>query len=483
MSFESTTFFVFFASFYCLYLVSLGTVRIQNFLILVASYVFYCWWDWRLGLILAGLTAISYLAGLVMGESSERSDPKRKTALLAVIIISLSALIGFQYLGFFAESFIKIAALLNFKISAPTLHILLPIGLSFYVFQTISYVIDVYRGEVQPARQILNYAVFIAFFPKLIAGPIERAAAFLPQLDKQRRITALDIDSAIFIILWGYFKKVFVADQLGFRIVDPVFLDPSNYTGLDYLVATIGYAFQLYCDFSAYSDIARGAARLMGFEITNNFRLPYFALNATDFWNRWHISLTNWIRDYMFYPISRYLLKLSGRKYRTLLRFVTFVFTMTVIGLWHGAAWTYVLWGTYHGLLLFLFSIFDKKPFYHDPWNGKHHPALILGRMFLMFTLVLFGWLLFRAESIHQVIYILSHFSLYLSPNTKDFVFWLVIITSPFLAVELWQYITCDLIAPVKLKWIPKAIFYAAIILTLMFFNMNQPPEFIYFQF
>lgn len=301
MLFNSFTFLYFFIAVYVLYLLLKKKHLHQNFLLLVASYVFYGYWDWRfLSLILLS-TLIDFFIGQTLYK---QNDPRRRKILLSLSVIANLSFLGFfKYFNFFAESFESMVGLFGLTAGDLTLRIVLPIGISFYTFQTMSYTIDIYRGEMKPVKNLMNFALFVAFFPQLVAGPIERAKNMIPQIEKPRNVTPEFINAGIYLIVWGYFKKLVIADNVAL-IANKVFNNYTEYQGMDLIIGVLAFTIQIYCDFSAYSDIARGLAKLLGINLMLNFRLPYFALNPSDFWLRWHISLSSWLRDYLYIPLG-----------------------------------------------------------------------------------------------------------------------------------------------------------------------------------
>jgi D-alanyl-lipoteichoic acid acyltransferase DltB (MBOAT superfamily) len=338
-----------------------------------------------------------------------------------------------------------------------------------------TYSIGIYRKELKPTKNLLNFAVFVAYFPQLVAGPIERAKNLIPQIEKPRHLNIDQIATGVYLILWGFFKKIVIADNLG-QIADQIFNNYTNYQGLDIILGVVSFAFQIYGDFSGYSDIARGLSRLMGIELIVNFRLPYFALNPTDFWQRWHISLSTWLRDYLYVP-------LGGNRKGTLNIYRNLAITMLLGGLWHGAAWNFVIWGGYHGLILILFRIFEKRPIHIDPWSGKFSPIYVVFRLILMFILTCLGWLFFRADSVHQISYMLTQLSLVSSPETLEFFRKLVFFTAPLLLIQLFQYKTRDLLILLKARIPIQILLYGWMLLWMIIFGVRESTEFIYFQF
>jgi len=338
--FNSTDFVAFFL---VVYLAYIGLPkRGQNVLLLFASYFFYGWWDVRFLSLLAVSTLVDFT---IARRLAHVAAPRSRRLLLGLsVVVNLGILGFFKYFGFFAESLSALLAPIGLDPGRPVLDIVLPVGISFYTFQTLSYTIDVYRRNLEPTTRLLEFAVFVSFFPQLVAGPIERASHLLPQIGRERVIDYRMIREGAWLVLLGYFKKVVVADNLA-RISSQVFTDPESAHGVFILTGVLAFAGQIYADFSGYSDIARGISRLMGFDLMQNFRAPYFAVNPPDLWRRWHISLSTWLRDYLF-------VSLGGGAGGTARMLRNVMITMLLGGLWHGAAWHFVAWGLYHGVIL-----------------------------------------------------------------------------------------------------------------------------------
>lgn len=366
--------------------------RPQNLLLLVASYVFYGWWDYRfLGLIVLS-TGVDFVAGQRIADAGE--DAQRRKWLLISVATNLGLLFTFKYFNWFADSLVALAGAAGWDVApgGVLLRIALPVGISFYTFQTMSYTIDVYRGILTPTRSPLDFAVFVAFFPQLVAGPIERARHLLPQVSGERRVTADDVSEGTWLLFFGFFKKVVVADNLG-RIATAVFDHPEVVQGWDVVIGTWAFAWQIYGDFSGYSDIARGCARLLGFDLMLNFRMPYFAVNPQEFWDRWHISLSTWLRDYLYVP-------LGGNRGGVRAMYRNLTLTMLLGGVWHGAAWHFVAWGAYQGALLVGHRALLGRVSLTD---RKRPPAWTPGRILKaigFFQLVCLGWVLFRVNGL-----------------------------------------------------------------------------------
>lgn len=452
--------------------------RGQNRLLLVASYVFYGSWDWRfLGLIVVS-TLIDYWVGRRL-EAPSASDATRKRLVSLSVAVNLGILGVFKYLGFFIESAAQGLETLGFQANLPSLSIVLPVGISFYTFQTMSYTLDIYRKKLEPTRDLLDFALYVSFFPQLVAGPIERASRLLPQVVDRRTVTGEDVKVGIYCILLGLAKKMVIADNMAL-LADAVFTrDPSTVTGLEALVGIYAFAFQIYGDFHGYSLIAQGTARLMGFHLMDNFRHPYFATNPQDFWRRWHISLSTWLRDYLYIP-------LGGNRKGTVRTYQNLFTTMVLGGLWHGANWTFVVWGTIHGSWLAVHRWLTSSTTAERP--GVAESFGIFGRlvrMFVTFQLVCLTWLFFRAESVGQAWQFST--SVFLDPTVTDLVRvglpWIAFFVVPVLAYEAWVERRGDLFALLQVDWRWRAAFYAILVIGLVWFSAPVRSEFIYFQF
>jgi D-alanyl-lipoteichoic acid acyltransferase DltB (MBOAT superfamily) len=472
MVFNSAHFVWFFLIVYAAYRVL--PHRGQNWLLLVASYYFYAAWDWRfLGLLVAS-TLVDFTCGLWLGRETA---PRRRKLVLAISLGFNLALLGFfKYFNFFADNLHVVLNGLGWQADPVTMRVLLPVGISFYTFVTMSYVIDVYRREIPPTRDLVDFAVFVAFFPHLVAGPILRANRLLSQIDAPRVVTRDQVRDGLWLITWGYFQKIFVADNLA-GIVNTVF-DPAGHpAGINVLLGTYAFAFQIYGDFAGYSNIARGTSKLMGIELVENFRFPYLVRTPQEFWRNWHISLSTWLRDYLYIPLggSR---GSEGRTRRNLL------LTMMLGGLWHGAAWTFVLWGLYHGLLLVIFRAADRAGRL-GPWIRDGVLARVI-TWAIMFHLTCYGWLIFRARSVRQIGSMMSSLATNFTPASADvagILVPLVLYTTPLLLVHACEAYADDVLVVPRLPPAVRYSLYAATAyLTILFGNFGGA-EFIYFQF
>jgi alginate O-acetyltransferase complex protein AlgI len=470
MLFNSWEFAAFWLVVYALY--ALSTHEWQNWLLLAASYTFYGAWDWRFLFLLTASALIDYAVGLAIYRTPDR---RRKRLFLTVSICANLCILGFfKYYNFFTSSLHTLLTALGVKVSLPVLQVVLPVGISFYSFQSMSYGIDVYREELKPTRNVRDFLLFVSFFPHLVAGPIMRATNLLAQVTRSRRITVEGITDGAFLIFWGLFLKVFVADNL-VRIVDPVFASSGPYDGATVLVAVYAFAFQIYGDFAGYSTIARGLGKCMGFELTENFRLPYVSTNPHEFWQRWHISLSTWLRDYLYIP-------LGGNRHGTLMTYRNLALTMLLGGLWHGAAWRFVVWGGYQGALLIAYRAMHSG-------TQPERPALQTGtlRWWLhvigFFHLVCLGWLFFRAQSVTQAVHMLSAvlFNFHLSwPAGTRLLFEILV---PLFIVEQVQLAGDDALAPLRLQPALRAALYVSGFYLLIIYGAYASKEFIYFQF
>ncbi len=473
MLFNTLQFWVFFLLVYILYLYL--PHRWQNRWLLLASYFFYGAWDWRFLSLLLTSTLVDYFCGWKIYHV--RKHPLKKRFLLLSLFVNLSILGFFKYFHFFMESVQNLLRIIGLPASPFTLKIILPIGISFYTFQTLSYTLDIYYGKLKPIRNFLDFALFVAFFPQLVAGPIERAHHLIPQITSPRKVTPKMVNEGAFLILWGLFKKVVVADNLA-KIVDTVFGNSSLFTGGEVLMSLYAFAMQVYCDFSGYSDIARGLGRCMGFDIMLNFNLPYFSTSLRELWRRWHISLSTWLRDYLYIPLG------GNRrgKGRTCLNLII---TMVLGGLWHGAAWNFVLWGFYHGILLAIHRLLylSRRKLNLGKWLGEKPYFLI--RVLFTFHLVCLGYLMFRANSLSQIGILLKslffHFTL--TPLSVEWGMKILFFSGTVWIIQIIQFWKKDIFAHLKLKPLPQVFLYVYLTLWVIIFGVTGGQEFIYFQF
>jgi len=476
MLFNTLEFGVFFLIVFSLYIFL--PHRWQNIILLIASYYFYGCWDWRfLSLILIS-TIIDYVCGINIHQASSR---KKRKLLLTISMLSNLGLLGFfKYFNFFTESFAALLSTVGLHTNMLSLNIILPVGISFYTFQTMSYTIDIYRKEMEPTTNFIDFALFVAFFPQLVAGPIERAKNLLPQVTHARVITSENFYEGSYLIFWGLFKKVFVADNLA-KVADTIFATSDVQNGLLTLIGVLAFAFQIYGDFSGYSDMARGLSKLMGFELMVNFNLPYFAVNPSDFWRRWHISLSTWLKDYLY-------VSLGGNRKGNLATYRNLMLTMLLGGLWHGAGWTFVLWGFYQGAILVVHRFFQPLMRKVYQAQGSFPKAVSLwSRIIIMFIFANFGWLIFRAQSMEQVknmfYSLFFNFSFTNFQDVEKMLAQLLFYSIPLVIIQFYQFQKNDLMILYRSKIYIKSAVYVALILLFLVVGVQGGKTFIYFQF
>jgi D-alanyl-lipoteichoic acid acyltransferase DltB (MBOAT superfamily) len=474
MIFNSVDFLLFFAAFFFLYwgISNKGSINVKNAFTILASYLFYGWWDWRF----LGLIALSSAADYSIGIALQRNtrERNRKLLLYGSIAINLGILATFKYFNFFVESLQELAQSFSMQFSLTTLNIVLPVGISFYTFQTLSYTIDVYKGKLSPTRNILSFFAFVSFFPQLVAGPIERASSLLPQFEVKKKLDYHQCMAGLRLTVWGFFKKLVIADNVGV-LVDTIFSADQTPTGANYLIGAILFAIQIYADFSGYSDIAIGISKTLGFNLMSNFKTPYFAKSLNTFWQRWHISLSTWFRDYLYIPLG------GNRKSSSRVQFNLFI-TFLLSGLWHGANVTFLIWGALHGIALIAEKRIQIKANKWIAW-------------FCTFTVVVLLWLPFRAESASHLVQIVRSIISFSNYSTAEFqlivqqfsttrFIALVVILIAFLAVEKNMELQNfhDWIMR-KNKFTRYASYYILILSILFLGNFTVKPSFIYFQF
>jgi len=390
MLFNSWTFPAFFALVWLAY--RQLQHRAQNVLLVVASYVFYGWWDWRFLSLLAISTVVDFTCGRWVYEAS---DPKIRLRYLRVSLLTNLGILGFfKYFNFFVGSVASGLAALGLEANTPVLQVVLPVGISFYTFQTMAYTIDIYRGREQPTQSMLDFALYVAYFPQLVAGPIERSTHLLPQIIAPRFVTATQLTSGLELILMGFAKKVLIADSVA-PYVNEVFADPTGMGKAELALGVYLFALQIYGDFAGYTDIARGISRLFGIELGLNFRQPYVSSNITEFWRRWHISLSSWLRDYLYIP-------LGGNRHGELMTYRNNFLTMVLGGLWHGASWNFVVWGALHGGYLAVHKLsLGKQRVGLTPFpDGVASWGRLLVKGAVTFHLVCLAWIFFRADTL-----------------------------------------------------------------------------------
>lgn len=408
--------------------------------LLVSSYYFYMCWNVVYALLMLGSTVVTYLCGRLIGY---RRD-KAKWFLVASLVINFGILFFFKYQGFAANTITRVLSAIGIAWKVPTFEVLLPVGISFYTFQAVGYTIDVYRGDIEPEKNIVNYALFVSFFPQLVAGPIERSGNLLHQIKAKHRFDYERVRSGLWLMLWGFFQKLVLADRLA-SVVDLAYGKPESQTALRLILATIAFAFQIYCDFASYSNIAIGAARIFGIRLMKNFDRPYFSCSIAEFWRRWHISLSSWLKDYIYIP-------LGGNRRGSVRKYVNLIIVFLVSGLWHGASWNFVIWGAIHGVYQIVGDI--TKPFRDRLWKWMHLDVegwfVRLVRGGITFVLVDFAWIFFRASGTAGALRIIKRIlipgsvseNLAQSPAFgKDLLWWIVTGCAllVLLAVSVWE--------------------------------------------
>lgn len=482
MSFISFEFIIFFAVVVPLYFML--PVRWRLLLLLVSSYIFYAFSRVEYILLIAFSTLVDYFAARELGKTPDEAVTKRRLLLMASILVNLGVLFVFKYFNFFSESLLALSGTIGFDYQPLTHQFVLPVGISFYTFQSMAYTIDVYRKKIEVEEDLAIFATYVAFFPQLVAGPIERAQNMLPQFREKFVFDYDRVVSGLRLVLWGAFKKVVIANRLAVY-VNAVYNDVDNFSGLPIIVATLFFTFQIYCDFSGYSDIAIGTARVMGFDLMENFRQPYFATSVRDFWQRWHISLSTWFRDYLYIP-------LGGNRVSFIRNLLNLMIIFVVSGLWHGANWTFVIWGALHGGYIVIETLFNK-------WVGQRNPqALQLWlQRGITFLVVAFAWIFFRANTFTDALYVVENVFNFADGRAKilqplfgsvldvrvEFIFSFGLIS--FLMLVEWGNRT-QWLQNISLRWITVrwSLYYIAtamIIFSLLINSAEQ--QFIYFQF
>ncbi len=477
MLFNSFQFLLFFVLVWLLFLVTRGTVR--KVILLIASYYFYMCWSTRYIWVIWGITVIDYLAGL---QIEKAEDPSRRRLYLGIsLFCNLGLLVVFKYFNFLTGSLRSATHLFGLQYDPPLLAILLPVGLSFHTFQAMSYTIEVYRRRVPAEKSLLEYALYVAFFPQMVAGPIERPYELLPQFHREPEITQASIRAGLAQALWGLFKKMVLADNVA-DFVKLIYDTPQRYSGAALLCATLLFSIQIYCDFSGYTDIALGLARMMGYELRINFMQPYFSRSIGEFWRRWHISLSTWFRDYVYIPLGGNRVKV-GRHYVNLM--VTFV----ISGLWHGANWTFVAWGFLHGLYLIVSQV--MAPYTTRLTLPGWPRVTAFGKTVVTFALVTYAWIFFRGNTLADSWFIATH----LLPLGRINPVLLKVggfsrATAPYLVLSIiamfvveWWIAHPEQVPGVWRRPAVRALAYNACLYAIVFFGFFGHRDFIYFQF
>lgn len=531
MLFQTSTFFIFFAILFALYVAVRRNLYRQNILLLVGSYVFYAWWDLRFLILIVGGTAFAFIIGpAVAGERIGRRqlqsglglglagalasfgptiatdwkylllvmallcgtalfvaalnampENRRRYSALAVGIIANLCLLGFfKYFNFFADTFVNIVQLFGGEVTWTTANIILPLGISFFTFQKIAYLLDIRRGDFDASKDLLKFTTYVAFFPQLVAGPIERPYHLYPQVETPRSITREGISHGAMLFLWGMYKKVVVADNMS-PIANDIFARSATATPGELLVGLLAFTFQIYGDFSGYTDMARGIARMLGFNLVLNFNLPYFSRTPSEFWTRWHISLSSWLRDYLY-------ISLGGNRGGTYKTYRNLFLTMLLGGLWHGANWTFLAWGAFHGLILIAYRLVDvdrrimprvNNMMQTNPVAGFSANAILVA---LMFVLTMIGWLLFRAPDMQTVI---DYFSGIFRDGGMASSHWatLAMFTVPLILVQCWQRYSGTLEFLAASPFFIRFNLLLFLIFSLIFLAPQGASDFIYFAF
>jgi len=475
MLFNSVEFLLFLPTVFILYwFVFNKSLKIQNLLILVSSYVFYGWWDYRFLSLIFLSTIVDYIIGLNIPKQD--SEKKQKLLLWCSVLFNLSVLGFFKYYNFFVDSWIDLFSSVGYEIkSVWTLNIILPVGISFYTFQTMSYTIDIYRKKLEPTKDFISFASFVSFFPQLVAGPIERATNLLPQILNKREFKYEQGVQGLRLILWGMFKKVVIADSLA-PMVDDIFSNYHDYSGGTLWLGAIYFSFQIYCDFSGYSDIAIGTSKLFGFELMSNFKFPYFSRNIGEFWRRWHISLSTWFRDYFYIPLGGS----QEGKWKSI-RNIFIIFLVS--GFWHGANWTFIFWGGFHAILFLPSFIFNT--------NRKYTTSIISENTFLpspkefiqvgiTFILVTIGWVFFRSETIADSFNYLNQmlFEVNIPNRYRSGLLNIIVLTIIDYLIRKNERVIF------KTSFVYRYLLYIVLSLLIVFsLTDNSVEEFIYFQF
>jgi len=478
--FNSTEFIIFLPIVFAMYWLlgkSKHQLKLQNALLVIASYIFYGWWDWRF----LGLIALSTFVDFFVGRAMAVESGSRKKILLGIsLFTNLGLLAYFKYANFFIDSWIEAWAGVGVSMNVSSLQIILPVGISFYTFQTLSYSIDIYRQKLKPTRDPIAFAAFVSFFPQLVAGPIERASKLLPQIERTRTFDKKLAISGLRLMLWGMFKKVVVADSCA-KYADIIFDSPESYSGPTLMLGVFYFAFQIYGDFSGYSDIAIGTGRLFGIRLSTNFRFPYFSRDIAEFWRRWHISLSTWFRDYLYIPLGG-----SRGTKLNMLRNVAAIFLVS--GFWHGANWTFVMWGAVHAALFIPLVLMgrNRKHTLDVVAEGRLLPSVReVFSMGYTFAMVCFAWIFFRADTISGAFSYIRGLAELPTPEKPitQFVYTVFLWISVMIIVDWFQRSGTPPKWWLSSKALPLRWFMYGICAWLCLKNFHTESSFIYFQF
>lgn len=480
MLFYSFEFMVFLPIVFLLYWFAFRKRKWQNLFIVIASYFFYGWWDWRFLLLIALTSLCSYASGLLM-ERFEGQRRRQQMVSASNIVLNLGILGVFKYYNFFVGNIDALCSALGWHLDWVTMQIILPVGISFYTFQALSYTIDVYQKKMPATHDIVEFFAYISFFPQLVAGPIERATNLLPQFQQDRHFDRIKAVDGLRQMLCGLVKKIVVADTCAIS-VNAYWNECDALNGISLFVLGTLFAFQVYCDFSGYSDIAIGCARLFGFNLMRNFNFPYFSRSIPEFWRRWHISLTTWFRDYIYFPLGG-----SHCDKWKVIRNVYIVWAVS--GLWHGANWTFVCWGLYHATLLAIYNLLGIKTKYKEPVAaGKCLPSIKeTGQLVLTFFLTVVGWIIFRAENITQAYNCICR--MFTNPfddfaiqhGKRSLIYVAIFVVIEWLQRDKQHALQFPNCKPFQYTWVRWIIYYALLVLMLQ--NISTGQTFIYFQF
>lgn len=486
MLFNSVNFAIFLPIVFIIYwFVTNKNLKFQNILLLVSSYFFYACWDWRFLFLLGFSTLLDYYTGIRMSDATNKNS--KNFWFWLSIFTNLGFLGVFKYYNFFIESFADAISNFGLQVNPWTLKVILPVGISFYTFHGLSYVIDIYKNRIKAEKNFIDYAVFVSFFPLLVAGPIERATHLLPQIRKKRTFHYTKAVDGLRQILWGLFKKIVIADTCSIY-VDDIFQNYANYSGGTLILGAVLFSFQIYCDFSGYSDIAIGVAKLFGIELITNFRTPYFSRNIAEFWRRWHISLSTWFRDYVYIP-------LGGSKI-SLFKSIRNIFIIFILsGFWHGANWTYIIWGGLNAVYFIPSFLMKKNRKYLDFDSSDNYYSKLKGLIDILITfgLTTFAWIFFRSntvtDSIKYVEGIFNHVNFFKIQSAKTYelnIRPLIVYILIFVIID-WYYKNENVVftkaQDTKKAIILKYFFYIFTIISILLSIKNQATSFIYFQF
>ncbi len=460
--------------------------KIKNPVLLLASFYFYMCWEPVYALLMLFSIAATYLCGILV---EKQALGRKKLWLVLCLVINLSILFFFKYFNFFTDTIGDVFALFGATASLPTLNVLLPVGISFYTFQALGYTIDVYRGDIPAEKNFIDYALFVSFFPQLVAGPIERTGNIVPQLKAPHKFKFANLRDGFLLILWGMMKKVLIADTLAIA-VNTVYNAPHDHTGMQLIFATLCFSFQIYCDFSAYSDIARGSAKIMGIELMRNFDFPYGAQSIKDFWRRWHISLSTWFKDYLYFP-------LGGSRVTKARHCLNIMIVFAVSGLWHGAAMTYVIWGFLHGAYQIIGILINPLREKLYKVIKRNNPILCALRILGTFILVNIAWILFRANSLADAVFIVKRILLIPFNPVSPLSFNTLGLSNHMLVVMLISVLVLVAVDLINRKkpvaeiinskvWL-RYVVYLILLLAIFVFGYYgpgfDPQDFVYFQF